>query len=181
MVLLEGTTAFSPLEILGGVGTAGNCLHARKLVDARSFYFIIRMPVYQPRCTFHQHKGLVLFQPAHHCVMKPIFCHGFIQAFIIIVVLWIAVPGDHIQKRCHFSVIKTIVKHHKICCHRDIRGNLFEYLNFRIHKIIHIPGSKSFPLQVQPHNTAFTICKWRLNLIKIIVTMTPEGCPPCLI
>ena len=181
MVLLEGTTAFSPLEILGGVGTAGNCLHARKLVDARSFHFVVWMPVYKSRSTFHQHKGLVLFQSAHHCMMECIFCHSFIEAFVIIVIAWITVPGNHIQGWRHFAVIQTVIKHHKVCGHWNVRGDFFQNLYFRIHEIIHVPGSKAPPLQIQPHNTAFAVCKRRFHLVEIIVAVTPEGCPPCLI
>ena len=93
----------------------------------------------------------------------------------------IAVPGNHIQLPGHFTVIQTIIEHHKIGGHRHGRGNFPKRPDFFLQKIGHIPGSKAFPFQIQSHNAAFSVGKGRLNLGKAAVAVAPEGGPPGLV
>ena len=107
-----------------------------------------------------------------HCVFKT---------FPVVVKTGIAVPAYNVNFLCKCAVVKAVVHIHKVGCNGNIRVKAFNHLNFAFHTVNHIPCCKTAPLQHKSHNINGTVGKWRFNLLKTAVFVTPEGCPPGLV
>ena len=110
--------------------------------------------------------------------MKSRLVHGVRKGFKIVVVGRIIVPGYGVQAQCHLPVIQPTIEPHEIRCHWNIRCHPVQHGYLIPHKINHIPGGKTLPLHIQPHNAGFTIDIRGFYLRKRIIVMAPERSPP---
>ena len=178
MELLRSSLALAKLEIQHAVRTMCYSLERCSQMHSRFFKFVDRFPVRCRRTGFHKKKWF-LPDTAHQIMLH--FRINCSKIFFFFVPAWIIIPRYHVQNILEFFVIQTVIIIHQICCYRQFRTTLADRINLIFNEVDCLVCHKSLPVKFQSMKFIFTFCGRTFNLVKAIVSMTPESSAPAFV